>query len=197
MTSFHHCKITLKAIKYQRRRLTISECSGNLNDNFQKLFVAQSVVWKSCLVFPSGQLIQVPEKPSLGLSVSDRESTASEACDSSSERSSHPPINPWLLVASNGASLFSCSHTSICGMKQLIYVKNWKTLERKVKVENLFLKCISPWLSSRLNSEAVALAQLGGVKQQRGSEKPSSRRCDKSVATECFTWWNYGLVHHL
>lgn len=144
MTSFHHCKITLKAIKYQRRRLTISECSGNLNDNFQKLFVAQSVVWKNCLVFPSGQLIQVPEKQSLGLSVSDRESTASEACDSSSERSSHPPINPWLLVASNGASLFSCSHTSICGMKQLIYVKKLKNFGKKGESGKSLFKMYQP-----------------------------------------------------
>lgn len=100
---------------------------------------------KKLLVLSSGQFVWVPEEHGLGLLVSDHESTTSVACGSPSARSSHPPISPWLLVASNEAPLLSHSHTNICGMKQLIYVKKTQHLfEREVEVENLFLKMYQP-----------------------------------------------------
>lgn len=64
-------------------------------------------------------------------------------------------------------------------------------------MENLLLKCVSPCLSARLNLEAVALAQLGGVTQQRGSEKPRSRHCDKVLPPDTLNGETVVLIHHL
>lgn len=156
-------------------------------------FVDQSVIWKNCWVCllvsfwsPSREWCQ----HGLGLSVSYHESATSDTCDCPTAKTSLPPMKSYLLFACNSLPFLSHSHPTICGMKQLLYVKKEKEISSR---RGKSLKtCSSPWLSSKLNPEAVALAQRGGVAQQRGSEKPSGEHCDKIVATKCLKWWNYG-----
>jgi len=72
---------------------------------------------KKLLVLYSGQLVLVPEEQGFGPSVSDHQSTTTDAYDSSSAKSSHPPesaLGSLLLIT--GHHFFRHSDTSICEM---------------------------------------------------------------------------------
>lgn len=120
-------------MKYWRECI-ISECSGNLNDNFSKLLWI-SVLFERTVSFAFTSILSIPEEHGLGLSVSSHKSTSPSA------RSLQPLVSPWLLVASKRATSQSFSH-------QFLWDEETDISKKKKAEQKNFLKERWKWKMS-------------------------------------------------